>query len=431
MKLEFHGAAGEVGRSCIELSLKDGDRFLFDVGIKFTEGGFLIPEKVLDIKEVDGVFLSHAHLDHSGGLPLFEHKDLKGPIFCTRQTMRITEIMLKDSYKIARIKNLHPAYNKTDLKEVQKDTKFVRYDKWYKHRNIRFMFLNAGHIPGSAMVLVEAEGRRILYTGDINTRKSELMFNCIPDDELIDNPVDIMISESTYGDRDLPDRLELEKKFLKSVEKTIKLGGSVLIPTFSLGRAQEILLILSKKDWPCKIYFDGMCKKLTRSILSTPSKYVDHKDILSKMFYETVEWVGSNKRRKDAVTKQGIYLTTSGMIQGGPVLQYLSEMWHNKKDKITLMGFQCKGTNGRHLLEDGYVYIDGWKTYVKCDVEKYDFSGHADKKGIMNLVKKVNPKFVFFQHGDDDAVSNLKKWADKNISGKAFAPKVRDTFELD
>jgi len=430
MKITFHGAAMEVGRSCIELESKNKDRFLFDVGIKFKEDGFVFPEKVLDIKELDGVFLSHAHLDHSGGLPLFEHKDLKGPIFCTRQTMQITKIMLKDSYKIARIKHMHPAYDKTDLKEVRKDTEYVQFDKWYKHRNVRFMYMNAGHIPGSAMVLLEIDGKRVLYTGDVNTRKSELMFNCIPNDELTEKPIDIMISESTYGNRDLSDRKELEKKFIASIKKTIKKGGSVLIPVFSLGRAQETLLILAREEWPCKIYYDGMCKKLTKKILSTQSKYVDHKELLSKMFYDVVEWVGSAGRRKRAIAKQGIYVTTSGMVQGGPVLSYLAEMWHNKQDKVMLMGFQCKRTNGRHLMEDGYVYIDGWKTEVKCEVEKYDFSGHADKKGIMNLVKEINPKNVFFQHGDEDAVMALKNWADKNIKGKAYAPRVGDSFDF-
>lgn len=430
MKFEFHGGASEVGRSCIEIFCDDGDRYLLDVGIKFKENGFLLPDGVDDIGEVDGVFLSHAHLDHSGGLPLFEHHDLKGPIFCTRQTMQITKIMLKDSYKIARIRNLHPAYNKTDLKEVQKDTKFVKFDKWYRHKNIRFKFFNAGHIPGSAMILLEIEGKRILYTGDYNTRKSELMFNAFPYDELLDDPVDMLITESTYGYRELPDRKELGKKFMASIEKTIKKGGSVLIPTFSLGRAQETLLLLSKRKWPCKIYFDGMCKKLTRKILATPSKYVDHKDTLNRMFYEVVEWVGSPKRRKDAMKSQGIFLTTSGMLQGGPVMTYLEGMWHNPKNKVMLMGFQCKRTNGRHLLDDGFVYIDGWKTYVKCGVEKYDFSGHADRKGLESFVKKLKAKNVVFQHGDPESVNALKKWADKNMRGKTHVPVVGSVIEL-
>jgi putative mRNA 3-end processing factor len=428
MKIEFHGAASEVGRSCIELKLDNGERYLLDVGIKFQEDGFLLPENVLEIPKVDGVFLSHAHLDHSGGLPLFEHKDLKGPIFCTRQTLAITKILLKDSYKIARIRRMHAAYDNLDLKEVQKDAKFVDFDKWYEHKSVRFMYLNAGHVPGSAMILLEAEGKRILYTADFNLRKSLLMQNCEINDVLREKPIDILISESTYGDKELPDRALLEEKFIKSIEETIKKGGSVLIPVFSLGRAQEALILLSKHNWPVKIYIDGMAKSLTREILETNGKYVDNKDALSKMFYKKTEWVGSDKHRKDALQKQGIFVTTSGMLQGGPVLSYLHELWHDPRNKVTLMGFQCKRTNGRTLLDEGYVYLDGWRTIVKCQVEKYDFSGHSDKTSIMDFIKQLNPRQVFFQHGDEVAVNAMKTWAEKAISGKAYAPKVGDSY---
>lgn len=428
MRITFHGGAMEVGRSCIQINSDSGKRYLLDVGIKFKEDGFMFPEGVLDISKVDGVFLSHAHLDHSGGLPLFEHKDLRGPIFCTPQTLSISKILLRDSYKVARIRNMHPAYNNVDLKEVQKDSSLVSFDHWYTHKDVRFKFFNAGHVPGSAMILLEVDGKRILYTGDFNMAKTSLMVNAEVLDEM--KNVDILICESTYGDKELPERAPLEKKFVASIEKTIKEGGSVLIPVFSLGRSQEVLLMLSKKRWPVKIYYDGMCNKLTRKILGTSSKYVKNKDDLHHMFYDVVEWVNSPRRRKHAVAKQGIFVTTSGMLQGGPVLSYLGELWHNPKNKVALMGFQCKRTNGRHLLEDGWIYLDGWKTYVKCKVEKYDFSGHSDREDIQKLVSAINPKHVFFQHGDAEGVAALAKWASKAINGKVYAPKVGDSFSF-
>lgn len=430
MQIQFHGAAQEVGRSCIEIQCDDGDRYLLDVGIKFQEDGLLFPENVLEIKEVDGVFLSHAHLDHSGGLPLFEHKDLEGPIFSTRQTLAISRILLKDSYKIARIKNSHPAYDGSDIKEVYKDSLFVQFDKWYTHRNIRFKFFNAGHIPGSAMILLEIEGKKILYTGDINTRKTNLMFNAHTNNELTDGDIDVLITESTYGNRELPTRDDVEKKFLDSVEKTIKQGGKVVIPTFALGRNQEILLMLAKRKWPVRIYCEGMGNKITRKILQTHSKYVDNKDILAEMFFEKIDWISSPNKRKRALKNQGIFLTTSGMMQGGPVMSYVKEIWHDKKNKICLMGYQCKRSNGRHLIEDGWLYIDGWKTIVKCEVEKFDFSGHADRKGVQDLITAINPKKVIFQHGDPESVQELKKWADKNIKSEAYAPKVGTKYKI-
>ncbi|MFP4567952.1 MAG: MBL fold metallo-hydrolase [Candidatus Woesearchaeota archaeon] len=431
MRIEFHGAAKEVGRSCIELTTRQGSRFLLDIGVKFGEGGLIFPRKVLDLSHVDGTFISHAHLDHSGGLPLFEHNHLHGPIFCTAQTLEAVKILLRDSYKVARIKHLHPAYDNGDLKQVSRDASLVVFDKWYSHKDIKFMFLNAGHIPGSAMILIELEGRRLLYTGDFNNRTTALLEHELIGSVLRERPLDILITESTYGHRDLPDGVELEVKFIESIKKTLSEGGSIVIPTFALGRAQQILIMLAKANLDVNIYFDGMCNKLTRRILETPSQYIRNKEILSDFFYNKIEWVSSEKRRKDALKNQGIFITTSGMIQGGPVLAYIKELWHDPKNKIMLMGFQCKRTNGRNLIDEGFLYIDGWKTFVKCAVEKYDFSGHADAAGIKRLVSELRPNHVFFQHGDEESVLYLKEWADKTIGGNNYAPGIGDVFNIE
>ena len=221
MRLVFHGAAKEVGRSCIEVQT-EGDRYLLDCGIKFTPDGFDYPEQVFQVGELDGCLLSHAHLDHTGALPMFEHYQMVCPIFCTAETMAITRVLLKDSYKIAHIQHLHPAYSKTDIVEVRNATTNVEFDKWYKHRKLKFMFLNAGHIPGSAAILFEAEGKRVLYTGDFNTRTTRLMqpadFGAAMRQH---GPVDTMISECTYGHRTLPPREALEPQFREAVRRVI------------------------------------------------------------------------------------------------------------------------------------------------------------------------------------------------------------------
>nr|MCK4930114.1 MBL fold metallo-hydrolase [Nanoarchaeota archaeon] len=322
MKLVFHGAAKEVGRSCIELQTQ-GDRYLLDAGIKFKEGGFAYPEKIVNLPDVDGLLISHAHLDHTGALPFFEHYKIICPIYCTKLTYVITKVLLKDSYKIARIRNLHPAYNKTDLHEVEKDVRFVKYDREYKHRKIKFTFRNAGHVPGSAMILVEAEGKKILYTGDTKLRTTELVKGAFTDYK----DIDVLIIESTYGVRELPDRNELRKKFLDKIEEVINKGGSVLIPVFSLGRSQDILIMLAQRKFKVPIYFDGMCKKITNRILGVNDPYVNNRKILEEMFNKKVIHIGSEKHRRHALSQQGIYVTTSGMMQGGPVLSYLNEMW--------------------------------------------------------------------------------------------------------
>jgi len=428
MKLIFRGAAREVGRSCIELQT-DGDRYLLDCGVKFTEGGFAYPKNVLDVPNLDGVFLSHAHLDHSGALPFFEHKDLKGPIFCTHQTAALSKILLKDSFEVARIRHLHPAFGRPDLREVKKDMNLVKFNAPFKHRKLdKVEFFNAGHIPGSASILMELEGKRLLYTGDINVKESLLMVEGKPE---YGGPIDIMITESTYGYRDLPERSLVIKDFVKKVKATVKRGGSVLVPVFAVGRAQEILQALAKEKWDVPIYYDGMAKKVTRNVLTTQSQFVHNKEDLAHMFYDVVKFPKGQEERNTVAQKQGIFITTSGMLQGGPVLHYLKHFWHDPKSSVFLSGFQCKRTNGRDLLENGYVTIKGWRTKVSCQVEKFDFSGHSDRTALENYIAAVNPKVLIIQHGDAEAVDSLMQWAKKELSCEAvYGPELLEEIEL-
>ncbi|MBN2052029.1 MBL fold metallo-hydrolase [Candidatus Woesearchaeota archaeon] len=425
MKLIFHGAAREVGRSCIEIQTQ-GDRYLLDAGIKFKEGGFEYPEKVINVPDIDGLIISHAHLDHSGALPLFEHYNIICPVFCTRLTYELTKILLKDSYKIERIRNLHPAYGKVDLKKVDKSMRLVKYDTEYNHRKMKFMLRNAGHVPGSSMILLEAEGKKILYTGDIKLKTTEVVKGAFTDY----SDIDVLIIESTYGNRDLPDRQETRKRFLDKVEETVKKGGSALIPVFSLGRAQDVLVMLHEKKFNVPIYMDGMCKKITNKLIGSNDPYVNNKEILEEMYDKRVERIGSERHRKRAMQRQGIFVVTSGMLQGGPVLAYLKYMWHESKNAILLTGYQCKRTNGRHLLEEGFIYIDGWRTEVKCFVDKFDFSGHADKNDLMEIIRRVNPKKIIFQHGDEEAVDEMKKWAEQQGKWIVYAPAIGDEIEI-
>lgn len=425
MKLIFRGAAREVGRSCIEVQTQ-GDRYLLDCGVKFKQDGFAYPEGLFDVPEIDGVFLSHAHLDHSGGLPFFEAKELHGPIFCTSQTKALTRILLKDSYQVARIRHLHPAFGRPDLREVKKDIHLVNFDKDYHHRKLDFKFFNAGHIPGSASILLEFEGKRLLYTGDMNLKENMLIHEAIPDY----GPIDILITESTYGYRDLPDRMELAKKFLQRVKEVIADGGSVLIPVFAVGRAQEILQILSQEEFDVPIYFDGMAKKITSNVLRNPSKYVKNKDKLAHMFYDVIRSPKSQDERNEIAAKQGIFVTTSGMLQGGPVLHYLKHMWHNPKNAVFLSGYQVNGTNGRLLLDKGVVYLKGSRTQVKCQIEKFDFSGHSDRGALKKYIKAVNPKVLICQHGDPESVDALSSWAKEELGVETYAPSILDEIEL-
>lgn len=429
MKLVFHGGAREVGKSCIELVTQE-KRFLLDAGVKFKENGFEAPFQVFDMPGIDGLFLSHAHLDHTGSLPLFEHFNLICPIFTTQQTKELTKILLKDSYKIARIRHLHPAYQKIDLKKVYNATRTVEFNKWYTHLNIEFKFLNAGHIPGSAMVLVKTEGKKLLYTGDYKYHSTELMKGVETEiDTSVDlKDIDVMITESTYGGKPLPDRKAIESSFLEKITEVIK-NGSVIIPVFGLGRAQEILILLANRKWAVPIYLDGMAVDVTKTILSGNPSYINERKTLQEM-YRRVDVIKKEKKRKKVMNNRGIFITTSGMLQGGPIMAYLENMWGNTNDAILMTGFQCKRTNGRLLLDEGYVYLNGWKTFIKAQYQKFDFSGHSDDVELKEFIKKINPKNLVINHGDEPAILALKEWADKSLACKTFAPAVGDSIEF-
>ncbi len=426
MELIFHGGAKEVGRSCIELQTK-GDRYLLDAGVKFQEDGLGYPKDVFEHEELDGLFLSHAHLDHSGALPFFEHKDMVCPIITTSQTKVITRILLRDSYKVARIKNIHPAYSRKDIRKVWDSFKLVNWNNEYHHRELTYELYNAGHIPGSACYKISDGDHTILYTGDLNTRETRLMHGAFEDYE---EDIDLLICESTYGSKELPSREEEEERFKQAIRKTLDRDGRVLIPVFALGRAQEVLILLSQEDYDVPIYFDGMCKRITKKILNNPSSYVNNKDALADEFFNRVTLVKSNDQRDQIIENKGIFVTTSGMLQGGPIMHYLKEMWGDESSSVLITGFQAKNTNGRNLLEDGYVYMDGWKTYVQCHVDKFEFSAHLSREDIKDFVRQVDPEKVAFVHGEPEGVENMVKWAEKETSIEAYGPEIGDRIML-
>jgi putative mRNA 3-end processing factor len=417
MKFEFFGGASEVGRSCIKVD----ERFLFDSGLKITEDGIEYP-LIQDCEDIEAVFLSHGHLDHCGALPLLNRKGLSCPIFCNLMTKETSKILLRDSYKIELINKQFPIYNKENLMSILGFMDIIKNDKIYNFKDIKFSFHYSAHIPGSSYVILEINKRKILYTGDFNTSDTKLLEASKPDFKNID----VMITEATYGDRNHPNRNEEENKFLDEIIKTLKKSGSVLIPAFAVGRAQEIALILSKKNFNVPIYMDGMAKKVS-NLYKNKSEFISNPNKYCKAL-ENIKFVKSWKEREQIIKTQSIIITTSGMLDGGPVIDYLSFFYHNSNHSILLTGYQGDGTNGKLLLDEGKIFIDGNRVKVKCNVVKFDFSAHAGKNEIINFIQKINPKHLFIQHADEEGLKSIESEFKNKCN--VIVPKLGDFFDV-
>ncbi|RLJ09724.1 MAG: MBL fold metallo-hydrolase [Candidatus Aenigmatarchaeota archaeon] len=426
MRIKCHGGVQEVGRSCFELN----DKYLIDAGIMIGEiveypeqvwthnADVKFPEDI-DLSRIKAIFLSHSHLDHSGALPLFFHFGMKCPVFSTKQTKKTTKTLLLDALKVQTIRQENVLYSKQDIYNAMNSFKIVRQGKKNKFEDIKFTFYNAGHIPGSSMILFEIEGKKLLYSGDFNTIETHLIKQVkkIP-------KADILMMESTYGNREHTQRKQTEENFLGVVEEIIKRGGIVLIPAFAVGRAQEILLILNKRKFNVPVYLDGMAKDITKDYLDSGD--VKNIKLLRKVASKT-HFVKKGERKK-LLQKQGIFVTTSGMLNGGPVLDYLKYIYNDTKSAVILTGYQAENTNGKMLLEKQEIMIDDELYKVKCGILFFDFSAHSGKRQLVEFVKKVNPKYLILEHGEPSAIKELsREFKDR----KVYTPKIGDVIEID
>lgn len=411
----FYGGAREVGRSCILLE-HNGYRVLMDCGIKLNPLGYpRLPD------HVDSMLLSHAHLDHSGMVPALYKRD-GPPVYATDLTFEISHLLQRDSIKINKLRKERFVYSSREMRRMQG----AEVDLGYGERRgltdeISFNLFDAGHIPGSASTLLQVGGQRVLYTGDIQVNDSRLLKGAtdIPQ-------ADVLLIEGTYGDRIHPDRKEMEKAFLDMVDETLSRGGNVLVPAFAVGRSQEMLLILDKIDYP--VYLDGMSKTVTSLFLQYSGYLRDAAGLQDAA--NRARWVVNNSERKKAVSKPSVVVTTSGMLSGGPIMQYLHYLHGDEKSSILLTGFQVEGTNGRLLMDEGYV-VDPWgnkKLRVDMMKHQFDFSAHAGRRSLEKIVERVNPEVVIVVHGDESVCLSFAEWLRE--SKETYVPSIGDEVRV-
>ena len=384
MHITVIGSGREVGRSGVLVEQR-GKTILLDYGVKIEPEPPQYPPRV----RADAAILSHSHLDHCGALPLLIQKR-KTPIYMTDVTLDIAGMLIHDSIKVSR-KNHHPTpFTIHDAQHLLKSVKIARQKEQFQAGGSRCTLYHSGHIPGSSSVLVENE-KRVLYTSDIQTIDTHLLTKC----ELPEG-VDVLVVESTYAHRFHPNRAEEERRLVASVEDALAEEETILFPTFAVGRAQELLLILEK--YRDLIALDGMAKTASAIIGQYPFYLRQSKKFQSLL--RDIHIVETRKERSQVLKRYPIIVSSSGMLGGGPSVGYLRKLKDRPGSRVAFTGFLIDGTPGHGVLTAGMYQHDKERFPVQCMRQRFDLSAHADMKGLMEIVNHVEPKHVVCVHGD-------------------------------
>jgi len=418
MKIRFLGSAREVGRAAIAVK-SEKNQLLLDYGVMLDEEpGFPMH---IPPKEVDAIILTHSHLDHSGGIPLF-HIHEKKPVYGTQLTFDLAKPLISD---FIRLSGYYLSFEYLELQTMMRSSVHLDFRKEQPIGDMKFQLLNSGHLPGGAQVLVEADGKRIIYTGDYNAQDTQLL----PAADRDYGELDAIIIESTYANEVHPDRKELEKEFMETVNGIVENGGTVLIPAFSVGRSQEIACVLAANHFEYPVAMDGMAREANR-IMINHSSYMRDPKLFMKALHSAA-WVDGWKDRRKIAKRSGAIISPAGMLKGGPAAFYIQRVGKKSKNGVFLVGYQIPGTPGRELLDEGKCVIDGKVQNVKAQVKRFDFSSHSGANELKDAVKdlKGNPT-VYVVHGEEENCEMFAEWIKTEVGLEAIVPKTGEAFTV-
>ena len=453
IRISYLGGGRQVGRSCMLLQTPES-RVLLDCGIDVsteTEAYPFLEAPELKLNELDAVIVSHAHIDHSGLVPYLFKFGYRGPVYCTTPTRDIMSLLQLDVVKIQRGEGKDPIYTSEEVKEMVKHSIDLSYEEVTDITpDVRITMYNAGHTLGSAMVHIHVGNglHNMLYTGDIKFAKTRLLSPAATQFPRLET---VMV-EATYGGRDnTAASLKDQDKILEDiVTTTINRGGKVLIPTLGTGRGQEVIvmvekLIQEKKIPSIPIHIDGMVWDITAIHTAYP-EYLNN-TIRQEVFQrennpflnDNIKQVGSQKERRYIIEEEGacVILATSGMLQGGPSVEYLKGLAEDKKHSLVFSCYQGEGTLGRRIQrgEREIIFREGQKEEVlniKMEVLKIEISGHADRRELMSFISRLNPrpKRVLVNHGESNRCLDLASSIHKQFRMETDAPRNLEVVRL-
>lgn len=421
MDVKVLGAANEVGRSGFLVNC-NGTKLLLDYGVLFGRRG-TPPQYPIHVKpkDLDAVIITHAHLDHSGNVPsLFVSGNTD--VYATPPTFDLSKLLIEDMLKIE--KNSHP-FDIPELNNMMKNAKEIAYRQKITKGNATFELRESGHVIGGSTVLVESEKKRLFYTGDVKTNGSRMLREM----DLDVGEIDLLITESTYAMTEQRPRKETEKELIEFANEVMDRKGTLFIPSFSVERSQEIACILKSANFKHKIIMDGMALKVNEIMFRHPDYLRDPK-VFSDAIKNAVS-IREHGERKRAMEEPCVVISPAGMLVGGNAVYYLQQLSFNDKNGIALVSYQGEGTPGRKLLETGKVSSRGKDIRVTAEVKQFDFSGHADRNELFDMIKQIkgNPK-VCTVHGDTESCEMFAKEIHEKFGLETFSPKVNDIITV-
>ena len=451
------GGFGQVGRSSLLLSTPES-KILIDCGINPgartpMDSYPRLDSLNLNLDEIDAVVIGHAHLDHTGFLPVLCKYGYKGPIYCTEPTLPMMNLIQLDAIKVSAAQGRTPVYADRDVKQVMKQAITIPYGTVTDiSPDIKLVLANAGHILGSALCHFHIGNgdHNFVYSGDIKFGKS-ILFEAAS----WNFPrVETLLIESTYGLKEdiQPSRQEVESAFINAVNNTLADGGKVLIPIPAVGRAQELMMVIDHymklgQMIEAPVFTEGMiseasaihesypeylARELRQKILETDDNPFDSE------YFTNIEHADAREEPMRA-DSPCIILATSGMLEGGPVLEYFKNIAPDTKNKLLFVSYQVNGTMGRRVL-DGSKQVSmlgkGGKVEVvtiNCSVEKLDgFSGHSDYNQLMSFVQRLRPKLrrVLVNHGERKKSENLAMNIRRIYKLPSHYPQIQEGIKL-
>ena len=467
MRINFHGAARFVTGSNHLIETKNGEKFLLDMGMfqgSKQEEKLNFEELPFAASEIDFVILSHAHIDHSGRLPKLAKAGFNGKIYTTPATKDLTEIMLSDSAHIqesdAEWENrkrerkgealIEPLYEQADVDKAMGLFETYRYGEIFQvSENIKVRFRDAGHILGSAIIEIwvteDDKTAKLVFTGDLGVKGHSL----INDPEYIDS-ADYIIMESTYGNTLHSNYGDSLENLMSTIERVTSEGGTVIIPSFAVGRTQEIIYELNKhyelthggQSNPIKFFVDSpLAVRATKvftentNILHAEAQELirsgDNIFAFPNLFYtKTVE--ESKALNTDSSPK--VIISASGMATGGRVVHHLKHHLWDEKNAVIFVGYQAQGTAGR-LISDGIDKIKLAGDWIANSAQIYNmpgFSAHADQAYIMEWLGqyKRKPNRIFLVHGEEDEMYPLRDLIQTELDIKVETPGLHSYVDL-